>query len=118
MVRKSVTTERLKRLSKDDLIWIIDRILQMCCLQNGEHYLLRALSDLEYEKERRRQDEADRYLAISIQKRKEFSELLAPYDGMKIIDIPREVILKADELQKEVAAAEQKWSKLLGVKVD
>lgn len=118
VARKSGAADRLRRLSKDDLIWVINRLLQMGWLQNGEHYLLRALSELECEKERQRQDEADRYLSISLEKRKEFAAVLAPYDGMKFLDIPRDVLLRADALQKEAVEAEKKWCKLLGLKAN
>lgn len=40
----------LCKLSKSDLIWIIDRLLDTGCWPTGDYYLDQALSDLKHER--------------------------------------------------------------------
>ena len=101
----------LEQCSKTDLLWIINR-MRMYSL--GEHALNRALADLKYQKEKARIDEADQYAKLVDAKRRAYIDLLKPYDGMKLCDIPLHVLEKAAELQKQAEAADQKWAKLMG----
>lgn len=102
----------LEQCSKADLLWIINR---MCMYSLGKRELNRALDDLEYEKEKARIDEADKYARLADEKRKAYIDLLNPYVGMKWCDIPLSVLEKAAELQKQAEAADQKWAKLMRV---
>ena len=102
----------LSKYSKADLIWIINR---MVANSLSKELLRRAINDLKYEKERKRFDEADKVGKIANKKRQEYIDLLSPYDGMRVLDIPIDVLEKADQLMKEAQAADRKWTKLMGL---
>lgn len=102
----------LEQCSKADLLWVIGR---MCMYGLGKRELNRALDDLDYEKEKARINEADKYAKLAHEKRQDYIDLLHPYSGMKLGDIPTSVLKKASELQKQADAADQKWAKLMGV---
>lgn len=103
----------LSKYTKADLIWIIKR-LQIRCKYDIE----RALNDLEYEKEKERISEAEKCYKLADKKRREYLEILEPYDGKPIIDIPLPVLKKADKVMKEAQDADQKWAKLMGLDIN
>lgn len=103
----------LKKYTKDDLIWIINRL---CPTPLGGTQLSRAVSDLEFEKENQRLAEADKNAHIAYDKRQQYLDLLKPYDGWRLIDIPLDVLEKADRLMREAQDADAKWNKLMGFK--
>ena len=41
--------------------------------------------------------------------------MLAPYDGVRFIDIPLDVLKKADAAMNKARDADALWSKLMGV---
>ena len=104
-------TLKLGGYSKADLIWIIEYLVRW----NGDFYLERALSDLKYQKELARIDEADKYSAIADKKRREYIDLLAPYDGKRWCDIPADVVRRATAAMKEAQAADKKYMSLMGI---
>ena len=112
MPRKKLT---LNQCTREDLIWIINRILQRTSFNNQDYELLRALNDLEYEKEKQQIAEADRIGKQSKQKWDEYIAILAPYDGKPIKDIPLEVLTKAQRVYDEAIALDKKWSKMMGL---
>ena len=101
----------LERYSKADLIWIINRL----AMRNGSAELFCAVRDLQWEKEKAQLAEADRLATLSHDKRMEYINLLSPYDGMRYIDTPPDVLKKADEAMREAQTADAKWSRLMGV---
>ena len=107
----------LTKFSKADLIWIVNRALQMASLTNSEYYLKRAISDLGYQREKERIASAERFAEVADAKRKQAIELLSKYDGQRLVDIPLDVAAQAAALMKEADAADAKWSKLLGIGV-
>lgn len=107
---------KLSECTKADLLWIIKRI-QQGYLHDGEYAVLRALGDLAHEKDKQRNDEADRIAKLADEKRLEYVNILSNYDGMRIIDIPLPVLEQADKLAKEAQALDQKWEKLLGLEL-
>lgn len=101
----------LSDCTKADLLWIIKRMSVM----RGDYYLQRALNDLWYEKEKQRIAEADKYAELADAKRREYIELLGPYDGQPLLSIPMRVLNKADKLMKEAQEADKKYMKLIGI---
>ena len=104
----------LSQCSKEDLLWVIKRL---CQANPGrvQHDLERVLIDLDYEKEKYRINEAEKYNNLADEKRREYIALLKPYEGARFIDIPLEVLEKADKALKEARQADQKYAKLLGL---
>ena len=102
---------KLNGLSKADLIWIIEYFVKW----HGDFYLERALSDLKYRKELERIEEADRFAAIADKKRREYIDLLAPYEGKRWCDLPSDVVRKATDALREAQAADRKYMSLMGI---
>jgi hypothetical protein len=103
----------LSQCTKADLLWIIKR-LQIRCRYDVD----RALNDLAYEKEKERIAEAERCYKLADKKRREYLEILEPYDGKKIVDIPLSVLKKADKAMKEAQDADNRWAKLMGLDIN
>lgn len=104
----------LKDCTKEELIFIIKR-LQFYSLSGDSYYVDRALRDVEDERESKRFAEAKRLSSYAAQKRQEYIDLLAPYEGKRILDIPDSVIKKADAAMKAAREADSKWNKLMGI---
>lgn len=103
----------LAQCTKEDLIWIINRLLQMCCFHQKDYYLTRALSDLHYHKEKVRIGEAEKIGKFADAKWQEYIEIMRPYDGWKITDIPGPALEKAIQALEAADAAEKKILKLM-----
>lgn len=108
-MKKSV---KLDSLSKADLIWIIEYFIKW----HGDFYIERAISELKYKKDIDRIHEAEKHSKTANDKRREYIDLLAPYDGQPWSSIPYEVLCKADKLMKEAQAADKKYMSLMGIK--
>ena len=95
----------LQQCTKADLLWVIDR----ACKHNLSDWAIKAaLDDLELEKIRKLTQFAN-------EKRMEYIDLMKPYDGWKFIDIPLDVLKKAQAALKQAEEAERKWAKLMGL---
>lgn len=106
---------KLKDCTKAELLWIIDR-MQCYSPFHLESALARALDDAELERELKRFDEADRINHLSAQARQRALELLAPYDGKPMVDIPPEIVKQAGAAIEEARALDRKWNRLMGFK--
>lgn len=103
----------LKDCTKEELIFVIKR-LQFYNLNSG-HCILRALNDVERRREERKYDDARRLLEFSRQKTEEYVDLLSPYDGKPVVNIPPGVMKQAAAAMQEVRAAELEWCRLMGI---
>lgn len=110
MAKKSKTVN-LSKYSKEDLIWIIEYFIKW----HGDFYIERAISELKYKKDIDRIHEAEKYSKTANEKRIAYCDLLAPYDGKPLKDIPLAVLNKAEKLMKEAQAADKKYMKLMGI---
>lgn len=104
----------LKGCTKAELLWLID---WMCNHSMFRHDLEieRALNALELEREQKRLDEADRLNERSARLRRQYVELLTPYEGKPILDIPADVLDHASAILEEAQALEEKWNRLMKV---
>lgn len=100
----------LSKYTKAELIWLIDLA---CRFGLDEIYIVRAKQVLERERERKKLDEADRLSHLAHNKRMEYIELMRPYEGWKMKDIPMDVIRKADAAIQGAREADRKWRKLM-----
>lgn len=103
---------KLKDCTKEELIFVIKR-LQLYNL-SGSHYIQLALRDVEEERDRRKMDEARKVSDYAFQKRQEYINLLTPYEGKRLVDIPDSVFKKADAAMREAEKADRKWNKIMG----
>ncbi len=104
---------KLKDCTKEELIFVIKR-LQLYNL-SGSHCIQLALRDVEEERERKKMDEARKVSDYAFQKRQEYIDLLTPYKGKRLVDIPDSIFKKADAAIREAEKAERKWNKIVGI---
>ena len=104
----------LSDCTKADLLWIIKT---MCKYDLSDLSLQRALNDLEWEKERDRLDRADQLVKTARDASQRYIELIKPYEGMPLTDVPMDVLKQADAALAESRAANKQWAKLMGVKM-
>ena len=104
---------KLKDCTKDELIFVIERL--QLYNPSQKHFLFRALNDVEMRREEKKFDEAKRISAYSSQKRQECIDLLAPYEGKRLGDIPTSVLERADAAMKEAQKADSKWNRIMGI---
>ncbi len=104
----------LKGCTKAELLWLID---WMCTHSMFRHdiEIERALNALELEREQKRLDEADRLNERSARLRQQYVDLLTPYEGKPILDIPADVLDHAAAILEEAQALEEKWNRLMKV---
>ena len=102
----------LKGCTKAELLWIIDR-LRNHGLYRLDTIISIALNDLEYQREQKKLDEADRLNEESARLRQQAAELLTPYEGKSILDVPADVLDHAAALQEEAQMLDKKWCKLM-----
>lgn len=100
---------KLESLSKVDLIWLIRRMQQW---PMGDSAYRHAVTDLECKKNMERINEADRLLGISIEANKQVADILRPYDGQRMVDIPLAVLEQADKCSKRAERAYKTYLKL------
>ena len=106
------TAEKLQRLTKAELIWVILELERRSLVMSDLPFILR---DLEIRKLEKQEQEADRLLNIAAEKRMAYCELMKPYDGKRLVDIPQETIEKASRLLEEAEEAARKWDRMMGM---
>ena len=102
----------LKDCTKAELLWLID---WMCTHSMFRHDLEieRALNALEFEREQKKLDEADRLNEESARLRQQAAELLTPYEGKPILDVPADVLDYASAILEGAQMLDKKWCKLM-----
>lgn len=100
----------LKDCTKEELLYIIGRF---DIYDRG--LLDRFLSEVNYNRERKRLEEAGKAAEEAREKRVKYFELLKPYEGKPILDVPISVINEAERLMKEAQRADEKWAKLMNI---
>lgn len=105
---------KLSDCTKADFLWIIKT---MCKYDLSDRNLRLALNDLEYKKEQERLDRADRLVKSAFAASQRYIELIKPYEGMPLIEVPMDVLQQADAALAESRAANAQWAKLMGVKM-
>ena len=104
---------KLADCTKQELMYIVRR-LQEHCLDDGR-YLQRIFADLQFQRDQKKDKELDRLLNVSIEKHKQYFEILLPYEGMRYSDVPEDILAAAKQALDESKAAFRKWEKLAGV---
>ena len=104
---------KLKDCTKDELIFVIERL--QLYNPSQKHFIFRALNDVEMRREEKKSDEAKKVSAYAHKKRQEYIDLLAPYEGKRLGDIPTSVLERADAAMKEAQKADSKWNRIMGI---
>lgn len=105
----------LKECTKDELLYIIKRLSFPNRVE--ENYTIqRALVELEYKREGKKLNEAERLNKVADEKLAEYNSIISPYIGKSYAEIPDNVLKKAAAVLKEREAAEDKWMRLMGIK--
>lgn len=102
----------LQQCTKKELLYIFEQLPQRYMFKL-DYYINSILSDIEYQRETKKIDEAGKFADIAFSKRKEYAQLLKPYEGKKFADVPMDILKKADSLMKEVQKADKEYRKLM-----
>lgn len=106
------TVEKLQKLTKAELIWVIQELERRSLVMSDLPFILR---DLERKRLKKQEQEADRLFYIASEKRMAYFALMKPYEGKRLVDIPRETIEKASRLLEEAEEASRKWNRMIGI---
>ena len=104
----------LNDCTRAELLFVVDS-LKRHHFSNGDYYLKLALLDVEAQREHARFAEAEKYSQLSSEKRQAYIELMSPYEGRTIGEVPFSVISRGKKLLDEAREADRKWAKLMGV---
>jgi len=66
-----------------------------------------------YQREQKKLDEADRLNEESARLRQQAAELLTPYEGKSILDVPADVLDHASAILEEAQTLDKKWNRLM-----
>lgn len=112
-VNRDNVTAKLRKLSKEDLIW--------CILEYEKHNLGwpsvdTILADLQYKKDKENIDRCKRLAKKAHDKTMEYCALIKPYEGKPLAEVPDGVYEQAAKLLREAEAADKEWFRLSGIK--
>ena len=107
---------KLKDCTKGELLWVIDH-MKKNSFGVIDHSIRNALDDLEYKREMDRIDQAKQLADTARKARMEYAELLKPYEGKKLTEIPLDVLKKADEAMRRAREVNKKWYRIMGIKI-
>lgn len=102
-----VGINELKDLRKDELITLITYVINMD--SHAKFWIDRALNEIacarRVEQDKKEHELFDKYMKL----RGAYTKLLAPYVGKKISKLPKDVLDKGAELEREMAKAQKRW---------
>lgn len=104
---------KLRKLSKDDLIWCI---LEMEKRNLGRPSIDMILCDLAYKQELDNIGRCAKLAEQTHEKRMAYNALIEPYVGKPLTEIPKQVFDRGVELLQEAEAAYKEWFRLSGIK--
>lgn len=102
----------LKDCTRKELLFIIEQMRRLC-FSSGDRYLSMALDEVDRKRREKCLAEADRQAEHAFRMRQMYLELLAPYEGKRLDDIPAAVLDKAQGLISQAQAADRKWGRLM-----
>lgn len=98
----------LEQCTKAELIQIIKQTNYL-----SEYRVNCALLDIEKQRMEKRFKEAEKYGRIANENLNKYIEILKPYEGKKVIDIPYDIISEAAEYEKAFKKAQEKEFELM-----
>ena len=105
----------LNQCTKEELIFIIKAMARRHCFteEQVQVEIDSRLSDVVYQRQLKLLKEAENWNKISADCRQKYLELLAQYDGRKLLDIPGDIIKEANSLLKDAQYADKKWEECM-----
>ena len=107
------TAAKLRKLSKEDLIRCI---LEYEKRSLGWPSVDDILADLQFKKSKENIERCEKLAKQAHEKRMAYNDLIAPYVGRPITEIPKHIFDEAVELLREAEAADKEWFRLSGIK--
>lgn len=111
MRKNDTTLRKLRTLSKEDLIQII-AYLDSRPYCSAEY----AIQRLQHEKDMENIDKAEAVSKQATRCRMEYCDLMSPYKGKPITDIPRPVLEQAAKALEQAEKLDKQWDRLMGIK--
>lgn len=102
----------LRECTKTELIYVVRYLAR----NTDALFLNRALLDVANQREKKKYDKAKRLTELSMRKWKEYTELLAPYEGKLLTEVPGEVFNEAYAALQAAKKADKQWEKLMDIK--
>lgn len=102
----------LQKCTKEELLFLIDRMRHY---NVGDNLFRFARRDLVNERLTRRERLAQEQSEIAHDARMQYLDLLEPYVGVALKDIPLETLEQAQALLDKAIAADKKWAQLVGM---
>lgn len=103
---------RLEDCTKAELISIIHRICGRLTPAKEDYYIQWCLNDIKHQRELTKINQAEEWGKKADEARKQYCEFLKKYEGYKLVDIPLDEVLKAEELLKTAEKADKKFMEL------
>ncbi len=97
-------------LTKAELLQVMEML--EC---TAEYYLDRALSQIERQRNDAHYERSRRLIDEERKHNNAYLEILRPYEGKHLIDIPPDVVKRAQAEWEKARAAGRKWDKLNGI---
>lgn len=102
----------LQKCTKEELLFLIDRMRHY---NVGDNLFCFARRDLVNERLMRRERLAQEQSEIARDARDQYCEIMKPYDGKCILDIPQDVLDQGAALLAKAETADKKWTRLMGI---
>ena len=87
----------LNQCTKEELLFIIKRMAFRSYFKRDQEEIKYLLSEVIYERQKKLLKEADNWNTISTDCRNKYIEILKPYEGKRVIDIPIEAVKEAEK---------------------
>lgn len=98
----------LYECTKAELIDIIKRLTH-----TDDYHLKIILGDMDYERVKKKLDEAERWNQVADSCRSKYIEILKHHEGKRLIDVPIEDIKVMEQCLKDAEIADNKYDKLI-----
>ena len=105
----------LNQCTKEELIFIINKMALRHCFTKEQRQaeIDRQLSDVVYQRQQKLLEVADSWSKISTDNRQKYLEIIVPYEGRKLLDIPIDIIKQAESFLKAAQYADKKWDECM-----
>lgn len=108
------TRRQLEKYTKDELLWLIETT---CVVDHSANFwFLQFAVEVDSKRAESRLEAEEKAGDEWIRLNREYEELLRPYAGIKFIDIPTDVLLKARTIANKAEKAKEKYFSYFGQK--